>query len=396
MTQTADIVIAGGGIVGLATAVEIQNRLSDARVTVLEKEPAVARHQSGRNSGVIHAGLYYAPGSLKAWFCRAGVTATERFCTEERIPFERCGKLVVATNEAEAGRLADLAARARGNGIEIEEIDRQQSREMEPNINSVAAIFSPTTGIVDFAKVTERLARIFQSRGGMLRTGVRLLSGRETGSSVRLRTSDGELQCDRFVACAGLHSDRLIRAFGHDPGYRVVPFRGEYFRIHNQPPDLVRHLIYPVPDPERPFLGVHLTRKMDGGFTVGPNAVLACKREGYGKLAISPRDMLETALYPGFWRMIGQNFGPAVSELRSSILRRQYLRKVHAYCPRIRLEDLGPYRPGIRAQAVAPDGGIIDDFLFVETERCAHVGNAPSPAATSAFPIAEHIADRLL
>ncbi|SMR70859.1 L-2-hydroxyglutarate oxidase [Aliiroseovarius halocynthiae] len=395
MTETTDILIIGGGIVGMATALELQTRDPSARITLLEKEPTPAVHQSGHNSGVIHAGVYYAPGSMKARFCRDGAQATEAFCAEHDLPYDRLGKLIVATSEVEVKRMHALGQRARQNGIQIEDVDQQGLRQMEPHINGLAALYSPSTGITDFKRLTEVMATLFLSRGGVVRYGERVLSGREAASHMSVTTTKGTIQADRVVTCAGLHSDRLIRAFGQDPGYRVVPFRGEFFRLLNQPDDLVSHLIYPVPDPERPFLGVHLTRKIAGGFTVGPNAVLAFKREGYKLTDFSATDMAGTFGYPGFWRMLVQNAGSAVSELTASMSKRAYLKRIHQYCSHIQLSDLAPYPAGVRAQAVAADGKIIDDFLFVQSERCLHVGNAPSPAATSAMPIAKHIADQL-
>ena len=396
MTEKTDILVVGGGIIGMATALELQSRDPAAKITVLEKEAGPAVHQSGHNSGVIHAGVYYAPGSLKAKFCREGVSETEAFCSEHGIRFDRCGKLIVATSEVEVDRMAELGRRARANGIRIEDVDQAGLRQMEPHINGLAGLFSPSTGIVDFKRVTEVMAERFAAAGGLVRYGERVVAGRETGCQVTVSTDKGHIEADRVVTCAGLHSDRLIRAFGQDPGYRVIPFRGEFYRLLNQPDDLVRHLIYPVPDPERPFLGVHLTRKISGGFTVGPNAVLAFRREGYRLTDFSIGDMAGTLGYSGFWRMLAQNAGSAMSELSASVSKRNYLRRVRKYCDRIQLRDLAPYPAGVRAQAVAPDGKIIDDFLFVESERCLHVGNAPSPAATSAMPIACHIAARLL
>lgn len=395
MTETTDILIIGGGIIGMATALELQARNSSTSITVLEKESKPAAHQSGHNSGVIHAGVYYAPGSLKAQFCRDGVQATEDFCTEHGISFEKPGKLIVATNESEVSRMQNLGERARQNGIIIEDVDQIGLRQMEPHINGLSALYSPSTGITDFTRVTEVMADLFTSRGGTIRYGDNVISGEETATQVSVVTDKGTIEADRVITCAGLHSDRLIRAFNQEPGYRVIPFRGEYFRLLNQPDDLVSHLIYPVPDPERPFLGVHLTRKIAGGFTVGPNAVLAFKREGYKLSDISIRDMADTLSYPGFWRMLVQNAGSAVSELTASASKRAYLKRIHQYCSHIKLGDLAPYPAGVRAQAVAPDGKIIDDFLFVQTDRCLHVGNAPSPAATSAMPIAKHIADQM-
>lgn len=395
MSETADFAVIGGGIVGLATALRLQAAVPGSRVMVLEKEPSVAQHQSGRNSSVIHAGVYYKPGSLKARFCRAGVAATEAFCREHGIRFETTGKMIVATDEGEVERMNALAERARQNGIAIEPVDGQALAEAEPNIRGVAAIFSPNTGIVDYAEITAKLAERFAQAGGAVIAGLRVLGGEEGPSGVHLRTTGGDVSCDRVVACAGLQSDRLVAAFGQRPDFRIVPFRGEYFRLVNQPPDLIGHLIYPVPDPKRPFLGVHLTRKLDGGFTVGPNAVLAFAREGYeGQISVG--DTASTLSYPGFWRMLAGNLGPAVSELAASASKRLYLKRVQRYCPRVGLGDFAPYRPGIRAQAISPSGALIDDFHFFQTERCLHVGNAPSPGATAAFPIAEHVVSELL
>ncbi len=395
MAQTADVLIVGGGIIGFGTALELQRRHPDARIIVLEKEDAPARHQSGRNSGVIHAGVYYKPGSLKALFCREGVTATRAFCAEHGIPVDNCGKLIVATDEREMALMAALGTRARQNGIEIEDIDAAALQAAEPHINGLGALFSPSTGIVDFGKVTATMAQLFAARGGRVLYGEQIVGGHDGAGPVSVISTGGHFEADRVVTCAGLHADRMIRSFGQDPGFRIIPFRGEVFRLLNQPADLVRHLIYPVPDPERPFLGVHLTRKIDGGFTVGPNAVLAMKREGYRRRDISAKDLGATLAYPGFWKMLRANFGAAMSELHSSLSRRNYLRHVRKYCDRIQLQDLAPYPAGVRAQAVADDGRIVDDFLFVESRRCLHVGNAPSPAATSAVPISRYIADRL-
>lgn len=393
--KTADVVIVGGGIVGLATGLEVQRRQPGARVAVLEKEHALARHQTGRNSGVIHAGVYYAPGSLKARFCREGAAATRAFCDDNGIAHETCGKLIVATDPAELPRMEALCQRAHANGIRIERLTEAEARAREPAISSVGALWSPDTGIVDYGEVAQAMARRLTAAGGEILTGHRVTAGAETAAGVTLRAGGVQISAARAVFCAGLHADRVARMMGMEPDFRIIPFRGEYFRILNQPMDLVRSLIYPVPDPERPFLGVHLTRKMDGGFTVGPNAVLAGKREGYGKTDLSARDLADTFGWPGFWRMLARNAGPAVSELAGSALRGLYLKRVQRYCARITAADLAPYRAGVRAQAVARDGRLIDDFLFLETGHTLHVCNAPSPAATAAIPIAAHIVDRL-
>ncbi|ACM01661.1 L-2-hydroxyglutarate oxidase [[Luteovulum] sphaeroides subsp. megalophilum] len=393
---SSDFVITGGGIVGLATALRLQSLHPGARISVLEKEPAVARHQSGRNSGVIHAGVYYAPGSHKARFCARGVSSTRAFCDEHGIPYRICGKLIVATDAAELERMGTLETRARANGIVIERLSGEEARRLEPNIKAVGALLSPTTGIVDYGRVAERMAELFRDRGGEIRLDTEVTGGAESEAGVRLETTAGEISAGKAVFCGGLHADRLARAFGASLDFRIVPFRGEYFAIKNQPEDLVQHLIYPVPDPARPFLGVHLTRKMNGGFTVGPNAVLAMAREGYTNGIISVKDLADSLSYKGFWKLMRRNAGAAAEELSASLVRQLYLRKVHKYCDRIRLQDLAPYRAGVRAQAVGADGRMIDDFVFVRTRHALHVCNAPSPAATSALPIAEHIVDELL
>jgi L-2-hydroxyglutarate oxidase len=395
-SQTTDFAITGGGIVGLATAIELQSRHPKAKITLLEKEPQPARHQSGRNSGVIHAGVYYAPGSLKARFCAQGVAATREFCAEHDIPTQTCGKLIVATDAAEIPRMEALEVRARANGIAIERLTGEEARKLEPNISATGALLSPSTGIVDFGEVALKMAALFTARGGTLRLGTRVTGGDETAQGVTLQTSSGVISAGKAVFCAGLQADRMATRFGAQVDFRIIPFRGDYFAIKNQPADLVQHLIYPIPDPERPFLGVHLTRKMNGGFTVGPSAVLAGAREGYAKTSLNLTDLAATLSYPGFWRLLARNAGSAMDELGSALLARRYLKKVQRYCARITLADLAPYKSGIRAQAVSRDGRIIDDFLFVDTRHSLHVCNAPSPAATSAIPIAHHIADRLL
>lgn len=394
--KIADVVIVGGGIVGLATALEVQRRQPGAKVLVVEKEAEVARHQTGRNSGVIHAGVYYAPGSLKARFCREGAAATRAFCDEQGIAYENCGKLIVATDPAELPRMEALYQRAFANGITIERVDGTEARRREPNISAIAALWSPDTGIVDYAEVARKMAALFAGRGGELLLGQRVTKGVETAAGVLVQIGGEEIAAGKAVFCAGLYADRVARQMGLRPDFRIVPFRGEYFRILHQPEDLVKTLIYPVPDPERPFLGVHLTRKMGGGFTVGPNAVLAAKREGYRKIDLSPDDLADTFAWPGFWRMMARNIGPAMGELGASVSRGFYLKKVQRYCGQIGLADLAPYKAGVRAQAVARDGRLIDDFLFMESAHSLHVCNAPSPAATSALPIGAHIADRLL
>lgn len=395
-TPHADVAIVGAGIVGLATALALTDADPALRVTLLEQESELAAHQTGRNSGVIHAGIYYAPGSLKARFCRDGAAATRAFCDTHGVPYQTPGKLIVATDPAELPGLAALADRAQANGLTITRLDGAEARALEPHIRAEAAILSPDTGIVDFAAVARAIAAELSRRGVTIRTGARVTGGAETAQDVTLSLADGSrLTAGRAVFCAGLWADRLARTFGAPVDFRIIPFRGDTFRILNQPADLVRHLIYPVPDPTRPFLGVHLTRKMDGGFTVGPSAVLALKRDGYAKTDISLRDLASAAAYPGLWRLIARNARATWDEGSAAAIRALYLRKVQRYCPTITARDMAPYRAGIRAQAVRPDGTMVEDFLFARTPRTLHVCNAPSPAATAAIPIGQHIAAAL-
>ena len=390
----ADTVVVGAGIVGLAAALEIRRRDPKGRLLILEKEAEPGLHQTGRNSGVIHAGIYYPTGSLRATLCREGVPATRAFCQSHDIPFETCGKLIVATHEGEIARMDALFERARANGIEVERVGGETCREMEPNVRAVGGIWSPSTGIVDYGAMARAMAEALREDGVEIRTGIRVERGEEGPSSLRLTTNAGPVEAGRAVFCAGLQADRMIRRLGGEPDFALIRFRGNYYRILNQPPDLVSRLIYPVPDPARPFLGVHLTRKLGGGFTVGPSAVLAGGRESYG-WGLSPRDLWEAARTGAFWRMLARNAGSAADELSSAASKRLYLRRVRRYCPRIGLRDLAPYKAGIRAMAIGRDGGVRDDFIFARTPRALHVGNAPSPAATAAIPIARHVADAL-
>lgn len=391
-----DFVVVGGGIVGLATALELLRRRPEARVVVLEKEPALALHQSGRNSGVVHAGVYYAPGSLKARLCREGLARTEGFCAEHGIAFQRCGKLLVATDARERQWMQALYRRCLDNEVEAMLLDAAALREREPHVSGVGAVFVPATAIVDFAAVARRMAGLFTAAGGEIRLDSEVRALREDATGVRVTTSSGELYGQRLIGCAGLMADRLVRMLGVQPGFRIVPFRGEYFRLPPARAALVRHLIYPVPDPSLPFLGVHLTRTIDGGITAGPNAVLALRREGYRKSDVSGRDLLDMATFPGFWRLLARYPRAAARELHHSVSRRAYLQALRRYCPELTLDDLQPHPPGVRAQAVQRDGTLVHDFLFVATARTLHVGNAPSPAATSAMPIAGHVVARLL
>ncbi len=390
-----DFCIVGGGIVGLATALALLQRRPGASLVLLEKEAALALHQTGHNSGVIHAGIYYTPGSLKARLCRAGAEATKRFCSENDIPFEVCGKLVVATSEAEMARLDALAGRARQNNIAIDRLDGAALRRLEPNVAGLGALLVHSTGIVDYTAVCAALATRIRALGGEIVLGTEVTAIAETSDDARVAGS-GEWRAKRLVVCAGLQSDRMARLAGLSIRHRIVPFRGEYYVLPKTLSQIVRHLIYPVPEPGVPFLGVHLTRMIDGSVTVGPNAVLGWSREGYPKGSLSLRDTADFAGFPGFWRMALRHRRSAVSELYASLNKAAYLEACRKYCPSLRLDDLLPHRAGIRAQAVDAGGNLIEDFLFLDTPRSVHVCNAPSPAATSALPIGDMIADRVL
>jgi L-2-hydroxyglutarate oxidase len=381
-----DFCIIGGGIVGLATALKLGEAHPGAGIVVIEKEASVARHQTGHNSGVIHSGIYYAPGSFKAELCRRGAAATVAFCREHTLPFEVCGKLLVATGEADRQRMLKLFQRASENKVDAELIDAAELKRREPSIAGVGAIFVPSTGITDYKLICQAMAREIALRGGEIVLGAEEVAVSAPGRSWRAR---------HLIVCGGLQSDRLARLSGIVPDYQVVPFRGEYYRLPPAKNRIVETLIYPIPNPELPFLGIHLTRMIDGGVTVGPNAVLGWAREGYPKFAISARDVAEFIRFPGFWKVIRANMKAGALELANSLSKRRYLAECRKYCPSLTMADLQPCEAGIRAQAVLRDGTLVHDFLFRETERMLHVCNAPSPAATSALPIGEMIAEKV-
>ncbi|WP_447750544.1 L-2-hydroxyglutarate oxidase [Pseudomonas nicosulfuronedens] len=394
--MTYDFCIIGGGIVGLATAIGLLQRRPGASLLLLEKEDSLARHQTGHNSGVIHAGIYYAPGSLKADLCKRGAQATQAFCAAHGIPFEVCGKLLVASSALELQRMEALLERATINGLEVNRVDAGELREREPNIVGLGGLFVASTGIVDYRQVCRAMASVIERAGGEVRLEVQVDAIREEGDRVVIRSGEQSWTARQLVACAGLQSDRLARLAGVTVEHQIIPFRGEYYRLPASKNEIVRHLIYPVPDPDLPFLGIHLTRMIDGSVTVGPNAVLGFSREGYGKFSTNLADMAEYARFPGFWKTIGANLKSGVVEMKNSLFKAGYLQQCRKYCPSLQLDDLQPMEAGIRAQAVLRDGSLVHDFLFLETPRMLHVCNAPSPAATSAIPIGEMIAQRLL
>lgn len=390
-----DFCIIGGGIVGLATAMELLKRQPGASLVILEKEGTLAKHQTGHNSGVIHAGIYYAPGSLKADLCKRGVEATSNLPqTSNLIPcsVQNC---LVASTPLEVERMQALYARSQLNGMKVERLDADELRQREPNIVGLGGLFLDATGIVDYREVCQTMARVIRAGGGEICLDRTVTAIQESADHVSVSTHDGTWQAKKLVVCAGLQSDRLATMSGIRIEHQIIPFRGEYFRLPASKNNIVNHLIYPIPDPELPFLGVHLTRMIDGSVTVGPNAVLGLGRENYKKFSINWRDVAQYASFPGFWKTIWQNLGSGSVEMKNSLFKSGYLEQCRKYCPSLNIDDLLPYEAGIRAQAVMRDGSLVHDFLFAQTSRMLHVCNAPSPAATSAIPIGEMIADRM-
>ena len=391
-----DYVIIGGGIIGLSTAWQLKKKVPDKRILLLEKESEVAFHQTGHNSGVIHAGVYYQPDSLKARFCREGHVATIQFCQENDIPYEQCGKLLVATNEIEFERMTALHQRCLDNGIEVEWLDAEQLQQHEPKIRGLGAILVPNTGIVNYSEICRKMASHFQALDGEILLDSEVQGLSEDSEKIRITTNSDFYDTRFLVSCTGLMSDRITRMLDIESNFQIIPFRGEYYQLSPRLNQVVKHLIYPIPDPAYPFLGVHLTRVIDGSVTVGPNAVLGWKREGYGRFNFSLKDTKEMLTFAGFWKLMRQHIRSGLAETRDSWWKAGYLKQVRKYCPDVTLDDLQPYPAGIRAQAVDSHGKLIDDFLFLESPRSLHVCNAPSPAATSAIPIGNHIIEKLL
>ncbi|UAA40499.1 L-2-hydroxyglutarate oxidase [Paraneptunicella aestuarii] len=392
--EHSDICIVGGGIVGAATALKLQQAYPDKRIVLLDKESSAARHQTGRNSGVIHAGVYYPPGSLKAQYCREGLQRTIQYCQQYHLPYDQCGKLLVATNELEMERMQGLYQRCLDNELSPELLDAKQLKQREPNITGLGAIWVKDTGIVDYVKLTEHMLQQFQSKGGVVKFNTQVTDLVESNDGIKVHANGQVSQTGFLVNCAGLQSDRLIAMLGLETDFEIVPFRGEYYLLAEKHNQVVNHLIYPIPDPELPFLGVHLTRMIDGTVTVGPNAVLALGREAYAKTDVNIADVTQMMRFPGMWPMLKNNLKSGLNEMKNSLFKSGYLSLVQKYCPSIEKADLLPYRSGIRAQAVSKTGQLIHDFKFVTSTRSLHVGNAPSPAATSAMPIADAIYDK--
>lgn len=390
-----DLIIVGAGIVGAACARKLKLEKPGLKILLLEKESQPAFHQTGRNSGVIHAGVYYAPGSLKARYCRKGLERTISYCEQHQLPYLQCGKLIVATNNIEEQRLESLHERCSLNDLQPLRCTRQEVQAREPNITGQAAIFVKQTGITNYSKITAHFLQSFTEAGGELHYKERVTELEENTDGIAVSTDTAKYQTSLLLNCAGLQSDVLIRKLVPDIDWRIVPFKGEYFRLPEKYNHVVNHLIYPVPDPELPFLGVHLTRMIDGSVTVGPNAVLALGKEAYGKTDFKLGELASALTYSGFRKVLRNNWRSGTQEFKNSIFKSGYLKLVQKYCPQIKREDLLPYPPGIRAQAVSDTGELIHDFRFAESARSLHVGNAPSPAATSAMPIADAIYDKL-
>lgn len=395
--RKVDIVIVGGGIVGLATAMEWTARFPQFSVVLVEKEACIAAHQTGHNSGVIHSGIYYKPLTLKAQLCIAGVEALQAFCTEQAIPFESCGKLIVATEEEELPRLEELYRRGVGNGLRgLRFVESNEIREYEPHAEGIRGIYVPVTGIVDYARVARQYATVISSRGGEIQLSCEVLAIRRSAQATIVETSKGEIHTKFLVNCAGLHSDRLSRMAGAQLDLTIVPFRGEYYDLIPKRESLVRGLLYPVPDPRFPFLGVHFTRRIGGGVEAGPNAVLAFAREGYTKRSFRAADVLGYASFPGFWIMAAKYAKVGFEEYYRSWSKAAFVRSLQKLVPELTADDLVPGGAGVRAQALSKEGKLIDDFRFAYTDGVLHVCNVPSPAATASLAIARHLVDTVM
>ncbi len=393
--MTYDFAIVGGGIVGLSVGVALGERFEGSSILVLEKEDCFAAHQTGHNSGVIHSGIYYKPGSLKARFAVEGSRLIPEFCDEHHIPFDMCGKIIVATEQSELPLLDNLYQRGFANGLAVRKLSGEQIREFEPHAAGIEAIHVPSCGIADFKQVARAFAKIIEKRGGELRLGCLVYKINKIASGQVIESTSGRFESRFLINCAGLHSDRVARLDGVDPQAKIVPFRGEYFELTPDKRYLVKNLIYPVPDPKFPFLGVHFTRMTDGSIHCGPNAVLALKREGYSWRDISLRDLGETLSYGGFWKMALRNFKDGMKEMYRSFSKSAFTRSLQRLVPEVREDDLIPSHSGVRAQALMDDGRMVDDFLIVQGHNSLHVCNAPSPAATASIPIGRAVVERI-
>ncbi|MEX2140065.1 MAG: L-2-hydroxyglutarate oxidase [Pirellulales bacterium] len=393
--QHFDVIIVGGGIVGLATGYQLLRQYPGKRLLIVEKEPTIAAHQTGHNSGVLHSGIYYRPGSLRALNCRTGKQAMERFCSEQGIPYEICGKVIVAVDERELPLLQAIYERGCANSVRCEIIDRTQLLELEPHVAGLRAIHVPEAGIVNFRQVAEMLAALVRQGGGEIVCSTRVTGVRANTRPIVVETTAGDFSADYAVTCAGLHADRMARQAGQPPPAQILPFRGEYYEVRPEARGLCRNLIYPVPDPSFPFLGVHFTRTIDGKLECGPNAVLAFAREGYRWRTVSARDLYEALTYPGFVRLAARHWRAGMAEMWRSISKAAFVRALQRLVPEVSSRDLAPAPAGVRAQAVGRDGRLVDDFLLCTSPRVVHVCNAPSPAATASLNIGRLVVERL-
>lgn len=390
-----DAAVVGAGIVGLATAHRLLERNDGWRVCVLEKEGRIATHQTGHNSGVLHSGIYYKPGSLKAQNCRRGLRMMLDFCKEHGVAHEVCGKVIVATREEELPALERLHERGVANGVQCRMIGPEELAEYEPRAAGIRAIHVAEAGIADYKAVCAAMARLIEAAGGEIRTNARVRAMGRDGGSVMLHTASGGVRTRRVINCGGLHSDRVARLTGAKPGVRIVPFRGEYYMLNDRAAGLVRNLIYPVPDPRYPFLGVHFTRMIGGHVECGPNAVLALAREGYSWGRVNPRDLLGVLAAPGFWRFAARHWRMGLGEMHRSLSKRAFVESLRRLVPEVGMDDIAPAEAGVRAQAMRPSGDLLDDFSIETSPGVVNVCNAPSPAATSSLSIAETIADHV-
>lgn len=389
--------VVGGGIIGVAVARELANKLDGAQVTIFEKEDRLAAHQTGHNSGVVHAGLYYEPGGLKARLCRRGVELLQEFCAEKALPYEACGKLVIAQTAGEQQRLNAIFARATANGVPgVRMLNGDQIREVEPNAVGLSALHSPETAIVSYPAITKALADDVRASGGTIRLGQEVTALEQQAEGVVVRTQDGSEHFDLVVACAGLQSDRLAEATGEPATPKIVPFFGQYFLLGHEARQQVKGLIYPVPDPRHPFLGVHLTKRIDGEMMLGPNAFISFGRESYGWKDARFRDVLDYALFPGFWNFARQNVPSAVREFQTVVSKRKFIREAMRFVPSLEGATVLPGTRGVRAQAMNGDGSLVDDFVIARRRDTVLVRNAPSPGATSSMAIAEYIVEQAL
>ncbi len=395
ISSNSDVVVVGGGIVGLATAMSLQKRHADLAITVVEAEGRVGQHQSGHNSGVLHSGIYYLPGSSKAICCRLGKAAMQDFCDDQGVKWDRCGKVIVATDSSELPQLDRIASRAIENGVECERIDADQIRQLEPSASGLSALHVPEAAIVNYGDVCDAMARVLRDRGATIELQFSVTEIEALPSSLRLTSERGEtIDCGRMVNCAGLQSDRVCRMAGGSTTVEIVPFRGEYYELKTASESLCRNLIYPVPDPSFPFLGVHFTRMIDGGVECGPNAVLALSRQGYRWTDINLRDIASTLRFAGFRKLATKHWRMGAGEIHRSLSKQAFVKALQKLIPAIGASDLKRGRSGVRAQAVTPEGNLVDDFLIEQSDNALHVLNAPSPAATASLAIADKIVDR--